>query len=97
VLPNPIRFNPKGNQKYVKNRSRVILKTMQRRGVVDRAYGAVMSAKAPEAPLANELPIQEAEILPIELEAPQDGGGADEETTDVAQGTDELATPPESH
>lgn len=43
VLPNPIRYNPKGNQKYVKNRSRIILKIMKRRGVIQSIYKEVMT------------------------------------------------------
>ena len=43
VLPNPIRYNPTGNQKYVKNRSRIIYKTMQRRGVIQSIYKEVMT------------------------------------------------------
>lgn len=93
VLPNPIRFNPKGNQKYVKNRSRVILKTMKRRGVVDRAYGAVMTSSAPasQAPAVEELPIQEAEIPPIELEAEDSAAMAQEDGMQ-----NEEVIPPES-
>ena len=43
VLPNPIRYNPKGNQPYVKNRARIIYKTMQRRGVIQSIYKEVMT------------------------------------------------------
>ncbi len=43
VLPNPIKYNPTGNQKYVKNRSRIILKTMKRRGVIQSIYKEVMT------------------------------------------------------
>ncbi|HQS66910.1 MAG TPA: monofunctional biosynthetic peptidoglycan transglycosylase [Sulfuricurvum sp.] len=43
VLPNPIRYNPTGNQKYVKNRSRIILKIMKRRGVIQSIYKEVMT------------------------------------------------------
>ena len=43
VLPNPIRYNPTGNQKYVKNRARIILKTMKRRGVIQSIYKEVMT------------------------------------------------------
>jgi monofunctional glycosyltransferase len=42
VLPNPIKYNPTGNQKYVKNRSRIIYKIMQRRGVVIPDFKEVM-------------------------------------------------------
>lgn len=43
VLPNPIKYNPTGNQKYVKNRARIIYKIMQRRGVVIPSYQEVMA------------------------------------------------------
>lgn len=48
VLPNPIKYNPTGNQKYVKNRARIIYKTMQRRGVIQAAYQEVMTPKKEE-------------------------------------------------
>ncbi|MDD5051750.1 MAG: monofunctional biosynthetic peptidoglycan transglycosylase [Sulfuricurvum sp.] len=43
VLPNPIRFNATGNQKYVKNRSRIIYKIMKRRGIVIPQFQEVMA------------------------------------------------------
>lgn len=43
VLPNPIKYNPTGSQKYVKNRSRIIYKIMKRRGIVIPQYEEVMS------------------------------------------------------
>lgn len=43
VLPNPIKYNPTGNQKYVKNRARIIYKTMKRRGVIQSIYREVMT------------------------------------------------------
>lgn len=43
VLPNPIKYDPTGNQKYVKNRARIIYKIMQRRGVVIPSYDEVMA------------------------------------------------------
>lgn len=43
VLPNPIKYNPTGNQKYVKNRARIIYKIMQRRGIVIPQFQEVMS------------------------------------------------------
>ncbi len=48
VLPNPIKYNPKGNQKYVKNRARIIYKTMQRRGIISSIYKEVMTPKIGE-------------------------------------------------
>lgn len=43
VLPNPIKYNPTGNQKYVKNRSRIIYKILKRRGIVIEEFKAVMT------------------------------------------------------
>ena len=43
VLPNPIKYNPTGTQKYVKNRARIIYKIMKRRGIVIPQYQEVMS------------------------------------------------------
>jgi len=55
VLPNPIRYNPTGNQKYVKNRSRIIYKTMRRRGVIQSIYKEVMTpSKEENLPMTTE-------------------------------------------
>jgi len=43
VLPNPIKYNPTGTQKYVKNRARIIYKIMKRRGIVIPQYQEMMS------------------------------------------------------
>ncbi len=49
VLPNPIKYNPTGNQRYVKNRARIIYKIMKRRGVIQLIYKEVMrESKAQE-------------------------------------------------
>jgi monofunctional biosynthetic peptidoglycan transglycosylase len=79
VLPNPIKYNPTGNQKYVKNRARIIYKTMQRRGVIQAAFQEVMTPKKEEnLPLetnssvdslfesSNETPTQISEPAPDE-------------------------------
>ncbi len=51
VLPNPIKYNPLGDQKYVKNRSAIIYKIMMRRGVVIQSYKEVMAVpKQDETP-----------------------------------------------
>lgn len=55
VLPNPIRYNPKGNQEYVKNRSRIILKIMKRRGVIQAIYKEVMTVPKEESVGSSEL------------------------------------------
>ena len=54
VLPNPIRYNPTGNQKYVKNRSRIILKIMKRRGVIQAIYKEVMTVPKNETTSFSE-------------------------------------------
>ncbi len=38
VLPNPRKYNPTGDQRYVVNRSRMIYRIMVRRGIVDKEY-----------------------------------------------------------
>jgi monofunctional biosynthetic peptidoglycan transglycosylase len=43
VLPNPIRYHATGNQKYVKNRSRIIYKIMKRRGIVIPQFKEIMT------------------------------------------------------
>ena len=55
VLPNPIKYNLIGNQKYVKNRARIILKTMKRRGVI-QSYKEVMTpVKEENVPQTTEI------------------------------------------
>jgi len=79
VLPNPIKYNPTGNQKYVKNRARIIYKTMKRRGVIQAAFQEVMTPKKEEnLPLetnssfdstlesSDEIPTQSSEPVPDE-------------------------------
>jgi len=46
VLPNPIRYKPLGDSKYVRNRSAYIYRIMVRRGIVIEEFEEVM--KAPE-------------------------------------------------
>lgn len=48
VLPNPILYHATGNQKYVKNRSRIIYKIMKRRGIVIPQYQEVMTPSKKE-------------------------------------------------
>ncbi len=43
VLPNPIKYDPTGSQKYVKNRSRIIYKIMKRRGIVIPQFKEIMT------------------------------------------------------
>lgn len=53
VLPNPIKYNPTGNQSYVKNRARIIYKTMKRRGVIQSIYKEVMSIPKNEETISD--------------------------------------------
>lgn len=48
VLPNPIKYDPTGNQKYVQNRSRIIYKILKRRGVVIPDFKEVMTPSKKE-------------------------------------------------
>ena len=43
VLPNPIKFSPVGNSRYVRNRSALIYGIMVRRGIVIEEYVEVMN------------------------------------------------------
>jgi monofunctional biosynthetic peptidoglycan transglycosylase len=54
ILPNPIKYSPIGDQKYVFYRSRIIYKIMIRRGVVIQSYKEVMAP-----PKKDEIPIDE--------------------------------------
>lgn len=60
VLPNPIKYNPIGSQKYVKNRARIIYKIMKRRGIVIPQYQEVMAA-----PKKEEIVIEDNVSEPI--------------------------------
>lgn len=55
VLPNPIKYNPIGSQKYVNNRANTIYKTMQRRGVIESIYEEVMTPKKEEATVVESV------------------------------------------
>jgi monofunctional biosynthetic peptidoglycan transglycosylase len=55
VLPNPIKYNAKGDQKYVQNRSRIIYKIMKRRGVIQAIYKEVMTIPKEEKRLSPEV------------------------------------------
>lgn len=54
VLPNPIKYDPTGSQKYVKNRSRVIYKIMKRRGIVIPQFKEIMTPPKNEEKNAQE-------------------------------------------
>jgi monofunctional biosynthetic peptidoglycan transglycosylase len=49
VLPNPIRFSPVGNSKYVRSRSAFIYRIMVRRGIVIEEYVEVMNESQVES------------------------------------------------
>lgn len=49
VLPNPIKYNPTSDQKYVQNRSRIIYKILKRRGVVIPDFKEVMTPSKKES------------------------------------------------
>ena len=63
VLPNPRRYNPLGNQRYVLNRSRLIYSIMVRRGIVMPEYREI-TGEAQD----NE----DNERVPIERLSPSD-------------------------
>ena len=77
VLPNPIRYNPTGNQKYVKNRSRIILKIMKRRGAIQNIFKEVMTVSKEETSHSSELNTSDEPLwtapsddLPLDNEEP---------------------------
>jgi monofunctional biosynthetic peptidoglycan transglycosylase len=47
VLPNPRKYNPAGNQKYVTNRASLIYSVMVRRGVIAPDIGEAVELKEP--------------------------------------------------
>lgn len=56
VLPNPRKFNPVGNSRYVVNRSNLIYSIMVRRGIVVPEYEEVVGENSkPEEPEINQL------------------------------------------
>lgn len=61
VLPNPIRFNPKGKKKYVVSRSKRIYRIMVQRGIVIPEFEEVMHA--PEEPELAQADAQATEGL----------------------------------
>ena len=61
MLPNPRKFNPVGNQRYVVNRSNLIYKIMVRRGIVVPEYEEVEENAEPAG-----LPGEQQSPPPIE-------------------------------
>lgn len=66
VLPNPIRYDPNGNQKYVKNRANIIYNTMEKRGAIQSAYQEVMTPKKEEEAVVAEPTEENSSIEPGE-------------------------------
>lgn len=81
VLPNPIRFNPTGDQKYVKNRSRIIYKIMKRRGIVIPAFKEVMTPTKKEG--TTETSAENNESVLDLFNEPADGSSAPQSDSSV--------------
>lgn len=58
VLPNPRKYNPNGDQRYVINRSRLIYGIMVRRGIVEPEYEDVAEIPEAQGPAAFAPPIE---------------------------------------
>lgn len=54
VLPNPIKYDPTGSQKYVQNRSRIIYKIMKRRGIVIPQFKEIMTPPKESEPSSEK-------------------------------------------
>ena len=68
VLPNPIRYNPASDQKYVVNRSNIIYNIMVRRGIVIPVYDEIQEEKSiSENPLGDNQ-LQTTEEAPVKPE-----------------------------
>lgn len=85
VLPNPIKYNPTGSQKYVKNRARIIYKIMKRRGVVIPQFQEVMSPPKAEEQTGD---VSENNVSMTELfgedSVPNDESVSSEPTNDLS-------------
>ncbi len=71
VLPNPRKFNPVGNQRYVVNRSNLIYNIMVRRGIVVPEYEEVEESREPDV-TPEEPPLQQQSPEPIEKMKPSE-------------------------
>lgn len=100
VLPNPIKYNPLGKQKYVKNRSRIIYKIMKRRGIVIPQFQEVMAPPKVEEtphdsnesnPLGELFPTTEEPIIDTE---PSSASEAVQPTGETAAPTDAESNDP---
>ncbi len=54
VLPNPRKYNPTGNQRYVVNRSNLIYSIMVKRGIVISEYREVTGEGGPSSEAGND-------------------------------------------
>ena len=54
VLPNPRKYNPAGDQRYVMNRSNLIYSIMVKRGIVIPEYTEIIEESVPSSEPANE-------------------------------------------
>jgi monofunctional glycosyltransferase len=70
VLPNPIRFSPVGNSKYVNNRSALIYKIMVRRGIVIEEYAEVMNSPQEEPEITSDDGIEPVSPSPEDTSGP---------------------------
>ena len=87
ILPNPIKYSPIGDQKYVYYRSRIIYKIMIRRGVVIQSYKEVMAP-----PKKDEIPVDE-----IVKDENKTSSNVDEnKVQNVDQNSDNTVAPDES-
>jgi monofunctional biosynthetic peptidoglycan transglycosylase len=68
VLPNPRKFNPLGESRYVTHRSNLIYSIMVRRGIVVPEYEEVVEESEPEIKPLRESPVETPSEVPL---APQ--------------------------
>lgn len=94
VLPNPIKYNPTGSQKYVKNRAKIIYKIMKRRGIVIPHYQEVMAPPIPalESTESNASTLFPSAPLPTENEQPLPENGGIEATSPSPTGGSDNPT-----
>jgi monofunctional biosynthetic peptidoglycan transglycosylase len=67
VLPNPRKYNPAGDQRYVVNRSHLIYSIMVKRGIVIPEYKEVSDGSVPSLETGND-----PTVVPIEKLRPAD-------------------------
>ncbi len=62
ALPNPRKYNPSGDSKYIENRSRIIYSIMVKRGIVIPAYEDLVTEDMEQA--VEEAPSEKETVLP---------------------------------